>query len=138
METFISLIYSKCRKTFALSGDQSPNGAKKSPTGFTLIEVLLVVIILGVLAAIVLPRFIVGTSDAKSKACNTNIHNINTQWELKNIKTGDYGTLSALLSDTDYFPDGPPECPFEVAYADTNPANNRVDYSGTHDQHPGW
>lgn len=110
----------------------------KNGAGFTLIEVLLVVIILGVLAAIVLPRFVVGTSDAKSKSCNTNIHNMNTQWELKNIKDGAYGTLTALLNDTAYFPDGVPTCPFATPYVDTTPANNRVDYSNTHDQHPGW
>ena len=42
------------------------------------------------------------------------------------IVDGSYGSLNALLSDTDYFPDGPPVCPFGTAYADAD-ADNRVD-----------
>jgi len=94
--------------------------------GFTLIEIMIVVAIIGILAAVAIPRFVQSTNDAKIKADNANIANINAQWEAKYIQTGSYGTLSALLADTAYFPDGAPVCPFGTAYADAD-GDNRVD-----------
>ncbi|MFH1362009.1 MAG: prepilin-type N-terminal cleavage/methylation domain-containing protein [bacterium] len=98
----------------------------KNRKGFTLIEVMIVVVILGILAAIAIPRYIQTSNDAKIKACRANIASINTQWETKYISTGAYGTLAALTADTDYFPDGAPTCPFGTAYADAD-GDSRVD-----------
>lgn len=94
--------------------------------GFTLIEIMIVVAIIGILAAVAIPRFVQSTNDAKIKADNANIATMNAQWETKYIQTGSYGTLAALTADTTYFPDGAPTCPFGTAYADAD-ADNRVD-----------
>jgi len=98
----------------------------RSDSGFSLIEVLIVVVIIGILAAISLPRFASSTYEAKVSADNMNIKNINTQWELAFFKTGVYPALNTLLTSDSYFPDGPPACPFGTPYADVN-GNNRVD-----------
>lgn len=96
--------------------------------GFTLIEIMIVVAIIGILAAIAIPRYIQSTNDAKKKACAANIANINAQWETKYVSTGAYGTLAALTGDTAYFPDGAPTCPFGVAYAEGG-STHRIDAS---------
>jgi general secretion pathway protein G len=99
---------------------------KRGQRGFTLIEVLLVVVILAVLAAIAIPRFSSGSKQAKISACKANIANINTQLELYYANNGSYPSdLSEFLNNKEYFPDGPPTCPFGDAY-ELDENTNRV------------
>ena len=99
--------------------------------GFSLVELMIVVLILGALAAIAVPRILGGATQAKINACATNIDLINSQIELYYANEGAYPTdLAALTADTDYFPDGAPVCPFGVAYANTLTATNRLDTTG--------
>jgi prepilin-type N-terminal cleavage/methylation domain-containing protein len=104
----------------------------RSRKGFTLVELMIVVLILGALAAIAVPRIVGGAASAKANACKTNIDLINSQIELYYSNTGSWpATLSVVTGDTDYFPDGPPTCPVtDAAYPDTLTANHRVDDSG--------
>src|SRR4030042_1184012 len=75
--------------------------------GFTLVEVLLVVIIVAILAAIVLPRVLYSASKARNQACQANMAAINSQIELYHLNKGVWPSpLSVLFTDTDYFPEG--------------------------------
>jgi len=82
----------------------------KSKNGFILVELLIVVLIL--VAAIAVPRMVASADTAKINACNTNVDLINTQIELYRAATGSIPTLTTLFTDTNYFPDGTPECPY--------------------------
>jgi general secretion pathway protein G len=85
--------------------------------GFTLVELLVVVLILGALAAIAVPRIIGGATNARINACKTNVDLINSQVELYYANTGHWpGTLVTLTTDPNYFPDGNPVCPFGAPY----------------------
>jgi len=85
--------------------------------GFTLIEVLFVVIVIAVIAAIALGRITTTTAVAKANACKANQSMMNLQIEQYRLDTGDWpATLVTVTQDTDYFPDGEPECPSGGAY----------------------
>ncbi|MDO8301623.1 MAG: prepilin-type N-terminal cleavage/methylation domain-containing protein [Sedimentisphaerales bacterium] len=101
--------------------------------GFTLVELLIVVLILAALAAIAVPRMVASADTAKVNACKTNIALINTQIELYTANTGAApASVAALLATPAYFPDGATgcECPFEVDYV--MGTSGHVDIS-THD-----
>ncbi len=58
--------------------------------GFTLVELLIVVIILAILAAIIIPQFTAATDDATQSAYDTNVANIRSAVDLYRQQHGEY------------------------------------------------
>ena len=84
---------------------------------FTLVELLIVVLILGVLATIALPRIMGGATTAKINACKTNVALMNSHIELYYENEGEWPqNIKDLTNDPNCFPDGPPDCPFGNPY----------------------
>ena len=57
--------------------------------GFTLVEILIVVIILGILAAIVIPQFTSASEDARKNSASSLLQTIRAQIELYKLQHGD-------------------------------------------------
>lgn len=65
---------------------------------FTLVELLLVLVILAVLAAVVVPKFTGRSQDARIAAAKTDISNIGTALDAFEVDTGKYpNTIGDLL-----------------------------------------
>ncbi|MBT8102968.1 MAG: prepilin-type N-terminal cleavage/methylation domain-containing protein, partial [Gammaproteobacteria bacterium] len=69
-------------------------GVSTNRKGFTLVELLIVVIILAILAAIIVPQFSAATDDANQSAFDTNVANIRSAVDLYRQQHGAYpGTV---------------------------------------------
>src|SRR3954451_5629895 len=66
-------------------------------SGFTLVEILIVVIILGILAAIVIPQFTNASQDARKSSLTSQLQTLRSQVQLYKLQHGD--TLPNLVSD---------------------------------------
>ena len=98
----------------------------KRKKGFTLVELLVVVLILGALAAIAVPRISTSTATAKRNACATNVDIINSQTEMYYANEGAWPADAAtLFADVNSFPDGAFTCPVDGSAYTLN-ANHRV------------
>ena len=64
--------------------------SSRNQDGFTLVELLIVVIILAILAAIIVPQFSAATDDANQAAYDTNIANIRSAIDLYRQQHNDY------------------------------------------------
>ena len=88
----------------------------KRRKGITLIELLIVVIILGALAAIAIPRMSQNSVTAKLRACQTNVATMNTQIEAYYADNDEWPVFATLTTDPNYFPDSTPVCPSGGTY----------------------
>jgi len=80
----------------------------KKNSGFTLVEILIVVVILGILAAIVIPQFTQASTEARENSLKANLQTVRSQIELYKIQHADAlpgaGTASwvqAMTGQTD-------------------------------------
>ena len=81
---------------------QAARGSRRRAHGFTLIELMVVVMILGVLAALVVPRFMSRPDEARAVAAKADIAAIMQQLKLYRLDNGRYPTteqgLDALVN----------------------------------------
>jgi general secretion pathway protein G len=78
------------------------SSARRLPRGFTLIEIMVVITILGILAALIVPRVVGRTDDARIAAAKQDIASLLQALKLYRLDNGAYPTteqgLKALLA----------------------------------------
>lgn len=74
------------------------NGSVTKERGFTLLEIMVVLVIIGVLAALVAPRFIERADEAKVEATKAQMQNIAQALKMYRLQNGRYPESSAGLN----------------------------------------
>jgi general secretion pathway protein G len=96
--------------------------------GFSLLELLAVVTILGIIAAIIVPRVTVSSSTAKTKVRDHHKATINAAVERYYVDNNSWpaNDLSDIGANANYFPDGVPTNPVDGAAYSLNATTHRV------------
>jgi prepilin-type N-terminal cleavage/methylation domain-containing protein len=91
---------------------------KKMRRAFTLVEIMIVVLIIGILLAIAIPNFIRARETSRAKSCQSNLQHVDSakeQWAMDNKKTAtDTAPASTDLSPT--YVKTYPACPSNGTY----------------------
>ncbi len=94
----------------------------KARKGFTLVELLVVVLVLAILAGVMVPRIIDFQKNAVQQSCKSNVVNLRKTLERYAIDNegdnpaDDTAFQADVATDTLYFPHGAPECPYAEDY----------------------
>jgi prepilin-type N-terminal cleavage/methylation domain-containing protein len=91
------------------------NNLARRRRGFTLTELIAVMALLGLLAALIVPRVVGHYDRAKRASCDLNQADIELQVKLWRRNHGAYpaADLSNIGANPGYFPEGVPTCPVD-------------------------
>lgn len=102
--------------------------SRQKRAAFSLLELLAVVTILGIIAAIIVPRVSVSSASAKSKVRDHQKATINAAVERYYVEMGVWpaNDLSDIGANTTYFPEGVPPNPVDNSAYTLNATTHRV------------
>jgi general secretion pathway protein G len=97
-------------------------------SAFSLMELMAVLLILGILAAVIVPRMSAHQDKGNKSACYANKGDLELQIKLWKRNKGTYpaANLSDIGADTSYLPGGLPLCPVDGTAYTINTTTGRV------------
>lgn len=106
---------------------------KKQNRGFTLVEIMIVVVIMGVLAAVAIPNFVKYRRNSRASACISNLKQI--QSAIEQCKLAGRETTAANLYGVRGYLQVEPRCPSQPSVAYNLPSDDTSEptctYTGT-------
>lgn len=112
------------------------NSTKKG--GFTLVEIMIVVAIIGLLAAIAIPNFVKARKTAQTKTCVANLRQIDgakQQWAIDSKKNGTDTPGKTDLYGATLYLKAEPTCPLSGGYVIGTVSANPTCSLSTSDSH---
>ncbi len=104
---------------------------KKNRSGFTLLEIIIVIIIVGVLASLALPRFFGMVEFSKGTEALTQMGAIRQSMERCYLSTGDYTACDDLTALDIEDPNGAPGTRFAYAFTGATTATDAYTITAT-------
>jgi general secretion pathway protein G len=95
--------------------------SRRSTRAFTFIEIMLVVLIIGILMGVVVPRMVGQTKSAKIKACKASIRNIGVALSAFEVRAGRFPTTQEGLQALVTKPSGLSDDEWEGPYLNEMP-----------------